>query len=99
MLRICGWATAARSSDSIFDRFGWGFTLLRLGPRPPSVDRLMAAFAARGVPVTTLDVAGTAARDLYDRDLAIVRPDQHVAWRGNADPADADRIVAQIVGH
>jgi 2-polyprenyl-6-methoxyphenol hydroxylase-like FAD-dependent oxidoreductase len=84
--------------DSIFDRFGCGFTLLRLGPRPPSVDRLMAAFAAKGVPMTALDVTGTVARDLYERDLAIIRPDQHVAWRGNVDPPDADRIVAQIVG-
>ena len=26
------------------------------------------------------------ARDLYGRDLALMRPDQYVAWRGNAPP-------------
>jgi hypothetical protein len=84
--------------DSLFDRLGPGFTVLRLGPQPPAVDRLMAAFRARGAPVKMVDAASALARDLYERDLAIVRPDQHVAWRGNADPADAERIVAHIVG-
>jgi 2-polyprenyl-6-methoxyphenol hydroxylase-like FAD-dependent oxidoreductase len=84
--------------DSLFDRLGPGFTVLRLGPQPPAVDRLMAAFRARGAPVKMVDAASALARDLYERDLAIVRPDQHVAWRGNADPADAERIVAHVVG-
>jgi (2Fe-2S) ferredoxin len=39
------------------------------------------------------------ARDLYGRDIVVVRPDQHVAWRGNADPADAEAVVAQMTGH
>ena len=58
----------------------------------------MTAFRARSVPVSVVDVPSAMARDLYGRDLAIVRPDQHVAWRGNADPQDAERIVARIVG-
>jgi hypothetical protein len=45
-----------------------------------------------------VDVANALARDLYERDLTIVRPDQHVAWRGNTDPPDAERTVARIVG-
>jgi hypothetical protein len=84
--------------DSLFDRLGPGFTVLRLGPRPPAADRLISAFRARSVPVGVVDVPSAMARDLYGRDLAIVRPDQHVAWRGNADPQDAERIVARIVG-
>jgi (2Fe-2S) ferredoxin len=39
------------------------------------------------------------ARDLYQRDIVVVRPDQHVAWRGNADPPNAAEIVAQMTGH
>ncbi len=45
-----------------------------------------------------LDVPDVLARDLYQRDLAVVRPDQHVAWRGNADPPDPERIVARMLG-
>jgi hypothetical protein len=85
--------------DSLFDRFGPGFTVLRLGPRPPQADRLLAAFASRGVPVKALDVPNALARDLYERDIVVVRPDQHVAWRGNADPPDAAAIVAQMTGN
>ena len=84
--------------DSLFDHFGAGFTVLRLGPRPPSADGIAAAFRSRGVPVTMLDVPDVLARDLYQRDLAVVRPDQHVAWRGNADPPDPERIVARMLG-
>jgi hypothetical protein len=72
--------------------------VLRLGPHAQSADGLVAAFRSRGVPVTLLDVMSEAARDLYGRDLAIVRPDQHVAWRGNSDPPDATSLVAQLIG-
>jgi hypothetical protein len=51
------------------------------------------------VPVKALDVQSPAARDLYERDIVVVRPDQHVAWRGNADPPDAADIVAQMTGN
>jgi hypothetical protein len=28
----------------------------------------------------------------------LIRPDQHVAWRGNADPADAAQVMRQVTG-
>jgi 2-polyprenyl-6-methoxyphenol hydroxylase-like FAD-dependent oxidoreductase len=84
--------------DSLYDRFGPGFTVLRLGSRPPSADGLLAAFAARKAPVRVLDVPAPVARDLYERDLVIVRPDQHIAWRGNQAPQDPDSIVRHITG-
>ena len=87
------------AGDSLFDRLGPGFTVLRLGPRPPKADGLLAAFAERGVPVKALDVQSPVARDLYERDIVVVRPDQHVAWRGNADPPDAADVVAQVTGN
>ena len=93
------WIGAGRGAgDSLFDRLGPGFTVLRLGPRSPNADGLLAAFAERGVPVKALDVQSPAARDLYERDIVVVRPDQHVAWRGNADPPDAADVVARVTG-
>ena len=85
--------------SSIYDRFTPGFTILRLGKTPPNVDALAASFKARGIPMGVLDVPDVVARDLYGRDIAIVRPDHHIAWRGNACPTDADKVVGQIVGH
>ncbi len=36
-------------------------------------------------------------RDLLDADLVLVRPDQHVAWRGDS-VADADTLLARVLG-
>ena len=70
--------------DSLYDRLGGEFTLLHLaGPAPRS---------RRGVPLTTLDLTHLPqARQLYGADLALIRPDQHIAWRGahDADPVAA----------
>lgn len=84
--------------SSLFDRLGTGFTLLRLGGRTPSGSALVEAAAQTRIPFKVLDCADDEARDLYGCDLALIRPDQHVAWRGNANPADAERLIARTVG-
>ena len=83
--------------NSLFDRLGTGFTLLRLGPRAPDASVMMAAAVRQNIPLKVLDVSDTDARDLYERDLVIIRPDQYVAWRGN-NSANPDRLFAQVVG-
>jgi 2-polyprenyl-6-methoxyphenol hydroxylase-like FAD-dependent oxidoreductase len=85
---------------SIFDRFGRDFTLLRLGPGcATDVTALTGAAARRLLPLARLDVPESAARALYAADLVLVRPDHHVAWRGNALPADPDVLLARLTGH
>jgi ketosteroid isomerase-like protein len=37
-------------------------------------------------------------RGRYEARFALIRPDQHVAWRGNAIPADGDALLAQVTG-
>jgi 2-polyprenyl-6-methoxyphenol hydroxylase-like FAD-dependent oxidoreductase len=59
------------------------FTLLVLNPECRTAD-LVAAFAAIGVPLATLSISAPGARMIYERDLILVRPDMHVAWRGDA---------------
>lgn len=92
------WCTGRGRGDSLFDHFGTGFTLLRLGSRPPEVASVVAAAKAGGIPLTVLTVTSPAIRDMYQRDLALIRPDQHVAWRGNQPPADADALLALVTG-
>jgi 2-polyprenyl-6-methoxyphenol hydroxylase-like FAD-dependent oxidoreductase len=83
---------------SIFDLFGRDFTLLRFDPAI-DIRPLEQAARRRGIPLVVVDVESDEARDLYARDLALVRPDQHVAWRGNAPPDDAGALLARVAGH
>jgi hypothetical protein len=93
------WLDDARHfGSSLFDRLGIGFTLLRLGPKPPDADALRAAAEARKVPLSVLDLPDAEARDLYGRDLIVIRPDQHVGWRGNAPPDDPASLWARLTG-
>ncbi|SDC40680.1 FAD-dependent monooxygenase [Streptomyces prasinopilosus] len=84
--------------SSLFDRLGPGFTLLRLGPRPPRTGRIEAAARARGVPLRVLTLGDPLARELYERDLVLVRPDQHVAWRADREPGDPEALLALVTG-
>ena len=84
--------------SSLYDLLGTGFTLLRLGPKAPDAALIVAAAARQNIPLKVLDVADTEARDLYAFDLAIIRPDQHIAWRGNKPMARIDRLLAQFAG-
>jgi hypothetical protein len=76
-----------------------GFTLLRLGTRQADTSDLERALKARGAPVTLVDIADAAPRDIYGFDLILLRPDMHVAWRGNTAPPDAAALAATVTGH
>jgi hypothetical protein len=81
---------------SLFDAFGFEWTLLRLGSHPGSALRQEAM--RRGLDLTVFDCATDQARDLYGADLALIRPDQIVAWRGSDDRAAAS-VLARLTGH
>jgi 2-polyprenyl-6-methoxyphenol hydroxylase-like FAD-dependent oxidoreductase len=76
-----------------------GYTLLRLGGTMVDTAALEQALRATGAPLTVLDVPDTGARDVYGVDLLLLRPDMHVAWRGNRPPEDSDGIAAVVTGH
>jgi 2-polyprenyl-6-methoxyphenol hydroxylase-like FAD-dependent oxidoreductase len=84
--------------ESLYDRLGAGFTLLRLGPSAPQAQGILHGAQARGIPLTNLGVPDAEIRDLYSCDLALIRPDQYVAWRGNADPSDPQSLWARVTG-
>jgi hypothetical protein len=50
------------------------------------------------MPLKILDINTDQARDLYGADLALIRPDQIVAWRGNV-AADAVNALRKVSGH
>jgi 2-polyprenyl-6-methoxyphenol hydroxylase-like FAD-dependent oxidoreductase len=84
--------------SALFDHFGRGFTLLRLGRSPPATDALAAAAGAAGVPLEIFEAPDDRVREVYERDLILVRPDGHVAWRGDALPDDAAALLDLVRG-
>ena len=83
----------------VLDRLGRWFTLACFGGAPPS-DEIAAAAARRGVPLEVLRVDEPDANRVYGAGLLLVRPDQHIAWRGrDCDaPRTADAIIARALG-
>ncbi len=82
---------------AVYDRLGSWFTLLCVA-RPASA-ALVDAARRRGLPLTLLPLGG-GARDVYGESLILVRPDQHVAWRGPScdDPDEGQAIVDRVLG-
>jgi len=83
--------------SSLYDAFGPDYTLLRLDPSL-DVAPLADAAKARAVPLRLLDVARRAAPAPYQHALVLCRADQHVAWRGNAVPANLLSLVDRLCG-
>ena len=86
-----------RDGRSLYDALDPGFTLLRFD-RSVSVDTLVGAAAKRRVPLAVLDVESDEAPALYTHKLVLSRPDQHVAWRGNAQPDDPMALIDLLRG-
>lgn len=82
---------------SLYDRFNFEWTLMRLGRHAPDAAGFAAAAAARGVDLKVVTLDSDEGRDLYGADLALIRPDQIVAWRGASD-ANAAAILDQAAG-
>ena len=86
-----------RDGRSLYDALGPDYTLLRLDPAA-EVRGIAAAAAQRGVPLAVLDVDADGAPALYGRKLVLSRPDEHVAWRGDEQPADPLELMDRIRG-
>jgi 2-polyprenyl-6-methoxyphenol hydroxylase-like FAD-dependent oxidoreductase len=81
----------------LYDLFGPDFTLLRLGVSPPDAEPLLRAAATAGVPLRVLDLPSPELRDLYQARMVLVRPDQQVAWRGDA-PDQPGYVISRVRG-
>lgn len=82
---------------SVYDLFGTGFTLVLSNSRGAAeAARISAAAAELAVPLTTVEPRDKRARELYPMTLTLIRPDQHVAWRGDRAP-DRPRVLLDRV--
>jgi 2-polyprenyl-6-methoxyphenol hydroxylase-like FAD-dependent oxidoreductase len=87
-----------KDGRSTLDLYGRGFVLLRLGQAPPAADTIIAAANARGVPLTVDAIDQPDVLAAYQHRLVLVRPDGHVAWRADQEPADAGALIDTVRG-
>jgi 2-polyprenyl-6-methoxyphenol hydroxylase-like FAD-dependent oxidoreductase len=83
---------------SLYDALGFEFSLLVLNGDPAAAGPFEAAAKALGIPLAVVPVTTAGARDLYGADLALIRPDQIVAWRGDGS-ADPAKVLRRATGH
>jgi hypothetical protein len=82
----------------MLDFFGDGFVLVRFGGAASRDEALMAAAAEAGVPLSVVELQDARLARLYERRLVLVRPDGHVAWRGESAPDDCTELIATVTG-
>jgi 2-polyprenyl-6-methoxyphenol hydroxylase-like FAD-dependent oxidoreductase len=80
---------------AVQDRIGYGlhFTLVKFSDADTSA--LERAFKA---PLKVLRLRDEEPRSIFGKDLLLLRPDLHVAWRGNAPPAEAEKLASRVTG-
>ena len=93
--RMSACATAARSSTCS----AAASRCCASAPTRRTVPRWQAAAAARGVPLDSVTLHEAGCRGVStQRKLVLVRPDGHVAWRGDALPGDLIQVMDRVRG-
>ncbi len=82
---------------SLFDLFHSEWTLLALGAEPPATEAFEAAATALGIDLRVVQLPQPSLRELYEAPLALIRPDQIVAWRGDT-AREASGILSRVIG-
>lgn len=79
---------------SLYDAFGPDFTLLDFGEGSTDLEQAATDARSLDIPLAVVRIDEPRVAALYERRLALIRPDQHVAWRGDAWPGPAILKVA-----
>ncbi len=83
---------------STLDLFGRGFALIGFGADAAEAAPLLEAAKKRNLPLTFAAIAEPHIAALYERRFVLVRPDGHVAWRGDRMPEDALCVIDVVRG-
>jgi hypothetical protein len=82
--------------SALYDHLGVDFTLLAIG----GVDcgGFADAAARAGIPLKIVPLPAERSLELLERRLLLVRPDHHVAWRGNDAPGACREVLERVTG-
>jgi 2-polyprenyl-6-methoxyphenol hydroxylase-like FAD-dependent oxidoreductase len=91
-------APMVRIGDGVplYDLFGPEYTLLDMSSAPQSGAQAFRALTDAGLHVQHLRIPQPELRSVYGASLVVIRPDQHVAWRGEALAEDARSLVGKF---
>ena len=84
--------------SSLYDSFNFEWTLLALGPEAPDTRDFVDAAATLGLDLKVVVQPSETLLALYEAPLALIRPDQIVAWRGSQGRL-ALQVLKQATGH
>jgi 2-polyprenyl-6-methoxyphenol hydroxylase-like FAD-dependent oxidoreductase len=86
------------SGRNVFEELGRGLTLLAFGVEEAATLGFERSAQALNIPFKIVRDSYADGRMKYETRMILVRPDQFVAWMGDAAPADADAIMRKVAG-
>ena len=82
---------------SIYDEFGFNWTLIRFRPISDPADAIIDDAKKRRLDLQILDLDNPRIKKFYGANLIVIRPDQIVAWRGNTSEGfDWDLLLGNL---
>ncbi len=85
--------------SSLYDHFGAGLSLLLTAETAADeVEPIIGVAATMKVPLKVVAPKDARLFPRYGARFALIRPDQHVAWRGDALPEGLHRLLGTITG-
>jgi 2-polyprenyl-6-methoxyphenol hydroxylase-like FAD-dependent oxidoreductase len=82
---------------SIHEKLGLFYTFLAFTEF--NISNIEQISSVLGVPLKIVRLHQKDLREVYERNFLLVRPDQHIAWRGDTLPADFAQVLRHAAGH
>jgi hypothetical protein len=86
------------SGRNVFEELGDGFTLFAFDAPTEDAERIELAAKSLNIPLKVVRDSFAGGREAYSHRMILVRPDQFIAWTGDAAPADAECLMRKLVG-
>jgi len=83
---------------STLDLFGHGFVLMCF-KKLAGIENLEKICQEKGVPLTVHLINNPEIAKVYEKSYVLVRPDGHVAWRGENLPSNLDIFIDKLTGN
>ncbi|MGE5217664.1 MAG: FAD-dependent monooxygenase [Chloroflexota bacterium] len=83
---------------STLDLFGKGFILLNLSGTIGDTSAITKAAHRVSLPLQIVKIDESKVHEIYERNFVLVRPDGHVAWRGDTMPDNPSEIIERVRG-